>query len=261
MSQELQQRPKRILPSLADLNQDIEEAFKQDELNLLCNQPPPQRFMKVHPFVNIKDAAGKKADYYYLPVDKVEFLLTRIFQRWECHVVNYQQIFNSVSVHVKLRVKNPLDGEWIEQHGLGAVGIQLEAGSTASDMSKIRHDAVMKALPAAESYALKDAAEKLGSLFGKDLNKDTIAFTGAYNEIKERWQQNKIEELLEYSTYDHDTRTAILANIETGLPVKEMDKIIDDLYKNQRDRATSGDFMSTTDAKEAVKEALNNSNK
>lgn len=257
MSNELQTTGKRQLPSLADLNQDIAEAFKQDELNLLCNQPPPQRFMKVHPFVNMKDASGKKVDYMYLPIDKVEFLLTRIFQRWECHVVNYQQIFNSVSVHVKLRVKNPLDGEWIEQHGLGAVGIQLEAGSSASDMSKIRHDAVMKALPAAESYALKDAAEKLGSLFGKDLNKDTIAFTGAYNEIKERWQQNKIDELLETSTYDHDTRAHIVANMETGLSTKEMDKIIDDLMLNQRDRATSGDFMNATDSKEAVRKVIN----
>jgi hypothetical protein len=39
----------------------------------------------------------------------------------------------------------------------------------------------MKALPSAESYALKDAAEKIGDLFGRNLNrKDTIAFSGRY---------------------------------------------------------------------------------
>lgn len=39
----------------------------------------------------------------------------------------------------------------------------------------------MKALPTAESYAIKDAAEKLGKLFGKDLNrKDELAFEAKY---------------------------------------------------------------------------------
>jgi hypothetical protein len=48
----------------------------------------------------------------------------------------------------------------------------------------------MKSLPAAESYAIKDAAEKLGILFGKNLNrKDTIAFSGAYSET--RWSNPK----------------------------------------------------------------------
>ncbi len=241
-------QPKKNLPSLADLNYDVAEAFKNDQLNLLCNQQPPTTFLKEHPFVNVQNKEGKKVALKYLPVDKVEFLLTRIFQRWECHVVNYQQIFNSVSVHVKLRVQNPLDGEWIEQHGLGAVGIQLEAGSSAADMSKIRHDAVMKALPAAESYALKDAAEKLGSLFGKDLNKDTIAFTGAYNEIKERWCQNRIEELLETSTYDERQREYIAANASSGLTVLELEKIIEDLKLNQK----QPDTMSQTEIKNHI---------
>ena len=40
----------------------------------------------------------------------------------------------------------------------------------------------MKALPSAKSYALKDAAELLGDLFGKNLNrKDVLAFIGAYD--------------------------------------------------------------------------------
>ena len=44
----------------------------------------------------------------------------------------------------------------------------------------------MKALPAAESYAIKDAAEKLGIFFGKNLNrKDTVGFAGAYSKQEE----------------------------------------------------------------------------
>jgi len=40
----------------------------------------------------------------------------------------------------------------------------------------------MMALPSAESFAIKDAAQKLGKLFGKDLNRrETVAFAGAYS--------------------------------------------------------------------------------
>lgn len=254
---DIQLQPKKQLPSLADLNHDVAVAFKNDQLNLLCNQPPPPSFLKKHPFVNIKNKEGKSIPLEYMPVDKVEFLLTRIFQRWECHVVQYQQLFNSVAVQVKLRVLNPLDGEWIEQHGLGAVGIQLEAGSTASDMSKIRHDAVMKALPAAESYALKDAAEKLGTLFGKDLNKDTIAFTGAYNEVRERWTINRIEELLSTSTYDETQREFIFTSANSGKTLVELEKILEDLKLNQLQANESGNF-DVTDAKKIVNNISNN---
>jgi hypothetical protein len=160
------------LPTLAELHHDVSLAFKNDQLNLLLNQPTPDKWVKDHPF-----AKGVK----YLPIDKVELLLTRIFQEWKCEVISYNQLFNSVSVQIRLHYKNPLTGDWSYQDGLGAVGIQTNAGSSASDLSAIKQDAVMKALPAAESYALKDAAEKLGDLFGRNLNrKDVVAFSGSY---------------------------------------------------------------------------------
>lgn len=163
---------KKQIPSLAELHHDLAEAFKSDQLNFLLNQPVPEKWVKDHPFAkNVK----------YLPIDKVEFLLTKIFQQWRVEVVAYSQLFNSVSCHVRLHYMNPVTGEWSYHDGLGAVGVQTDAGKAASDLSAIKQDAIMKALPAAESYAIKDAAEKLGKLFGKDLNrKDPAEFSGAY---------------------------------------------------------------------------------
>lgn len=167
-----EQSNQRQLPALADLHHAPEEAFKQDQLNLLLNQQPPEKWIKTNPY------AGNTQ---YIPIEKVEFLLTRIFQQWKLEVIGYSQLFNSVACHVRLHYKNPLTGEWLFQDGLGAVGIQTDKGAAASDLNSIKQAAVMMALPAAESYALKDAAEKLGELFGKNLNrKDTQAFTGAY---------------------------------------------------------------------------------
>ncbi len=161
------------LPTLKDLHHDESVAFKNDQLNLLLNQPTPEKWIKDHPFAkNVK----------YIPIDKVEFLLTRIFQEWKVEIITYSALFNSVSCHIRLHYKNPISGEWSFHDGVGAVGVQTDAGKSAADLGAIKQDAVMKALPAAESYAIKDAAEKLGILFGKNLNrKDTIGFAGAYS--------------------------------------------------------------------------------
>ena len=161
------------LPSLSELHYDNATAFKGDQLNLLLNQSPHATWVKDHPV-----AKGVK----YLPIDKVEFLLTRIFQNWRVEVMGTQVIFNSVAVHVRLHYQRPTDGQWTCQDGLGAVGVQTDSGKSAGDLSAIKSDAVMKALPAAESYAIKDAAEKIGTIFGKDLNRrDTLAFSGSYS--------------------------------------------------------------------------------
>ena len=57
------------------------------------------------------------------------------------------------------------------QDGVGAAPLQTDKGAGAVDFNAIKSDAVMKAAPAAESYAVKDAAEKIGKLFGKDMNR------------------------------------------------------------------------------------------
>ena len=161
------------LPTLQELNCDLESAFKHDQLNLLLNQQPKKEWVKEHPFAkNVK----------YIPIERVEFMLTKIFQQWKVEVLAEWQMFNSVYVRVRLHYLNPVNGQWQFHDGLGAVGVQTDKGASASDLSAIKQDAIMKALPAAESYAVKDAAEKLGTLFGKNLNrKDVIEYTMTYD--------------------------------------------------------------------------------
>lgn len=160
------------LPTLPDLVGDEVDVFKNDQLNLLLNQDTPKSWVLKHPFAK---------DVHYLTIQRVEILLTAIFQEWKVEVINYQQLFNSVSCHVRLHYKSPLDGSWKFHDGLGAVGVQTDKGESASNLNAIKSDAVMKALPAAKSYAIKDAAEHLGKLFGRDLNrKDDIEFTPKY---------------------------------------------------------------------------------
>lgn len=192
------------LPTLAELHYDIEKAFKNDKLNLLLNQKPPEQWIQQHPLYGNK----------YIAIDKVEFLLKRIFQEWRAEVISYSQIFNSVAVHVRLHFRNPITGEWGYQDGLGAVGVQTDKGTSASDLAAIKHNAIMLALPSAESYAIKDAAEKLGTIFGENLTrKDAIDFSPSYIKINKEDERvelmindcktlGELEKLKEYCTND-----------------------------------------------------------
>jgi hypothetical protein len=178
---------KKNLPKIQELQLDPKEAFKYDQLKAITNEPPIQKFIKQHPF-----AKGVK----YIPIDKIEFLLDRIFQQWRVEVKDYQQLFNSVTVSVRLHYLDPITGQWNYHDGVGAVGIQTDKGKAASDLTAVKQDAVMKALPAAKSYAIKDAAEHFGALFGRDLNrKDTMAFNRTRKVVTLKELREKFEEV------------------------------------------------------------------
>lgn len=177
----------RELPSLEELHYDVTKAYENDKFLLLVNQEPPAAWVLPHPM---------NANLKYITIEKIELMLTRIFQHWYVEIIGPpQQLFNSVSVHVRLFYLHPITGQWLHQDGVGAVGIQTDKGAAASNIAAIKQDAVMKALPAAESYAIKDASEKIGKLFGKDLNrKDTIAFSPSY--IKEDPEIKRVRKLI-----------------------------------------------------------------
>jgi hypothetical protein len=189
------------LPTLQELHYDVDVAFKNDSLNLLLNQDPPDSWVKKHPFVNTK----------YIPIERVEFLLTKIFQQWRVEVLDSKALFHSVAVTVRLHYMNPTNGEWSFQDGVGAVAVQTDKGASASDLGAIKSGAIMMALPAAKSYAVKDAAEQLGKIFGKDLNRrDVIAFTPTYEDTREQervveWINDKrttLQQLNAFNTLD-----------------------------------------------------------
>ena len=124
---------------------------------------------------------GIKNGGQYLPIDKVEFLLTRIFQQWRVEILNVGVAFQSVWVSVRLHVLNPITGQWMSHDGIGAAPVQTDAGKSTADLGAIKSRAVQIGMPIAKSGAIKDAAEHFGALFGRDLNrKDIVQFAGTY---------------------------------------------------------------------------------
>lgn len=187
------------LPTLADLALSPEEAFKNDQFNQLLNKEPMETWLSDHPTAKRKNENGVQVPVRYMPIDKVEFLLTRIFQRWRTEILREGQLFQSIYVTVRLHYFNPITGEWDWQDGTGAVPVQTDGGKAASDLGAIKSGAVQMGLPAAESYAIKDAAEKIGKIFGKDINRNnTYGFVGAYsNEEKMEERAKQIKEAMQ----------------------------------------------------------------
>lgn len=165
---------KRPLPKIDDLYQNPELASQHNELNMLLNRPPKAEWVRTNKFAN---------NSLYIPIGIIEYLLTSIFIKWRVEIKTTQVIANGVVVTIRLHYMDPVTGEWDWQDGIGASPIQTEKGAAATDFTKVTTGAVQMAAPAAESYAMKDAAEKLGRLFGKDINRKEEN-TGAYGNLE-----------------------------------------------------------------------------
>lgn len=213
----MQKNEKRPLAKIEDLYGDLDQAAKQTELNRLLNCNPKPEWIKQNKFANNSS---------YMPVGIVEYLLTSIFTKWRLEVKQVQVIANSVQVTVRLHVLDPISGEWDWQDGIGASPIQTKKDAAATDFSQVTTAAVQMAAPAAESYAFKDAAEKFGKLFGKDLNRsDDMNYSGM---MESRLTGIEIKTLPE----------------ELMLVIEESDKdSLSVLYKNNPQYHTNPKFM------------------
>jgi hypothetical protein len=149
--------------------------MKENALMVICNQEPPAQWLSYHPTVRIKakDKDGKEilVPMPYIPIERVEYLLTRIFGKWWIEIKDSKIMANSVVITVRLFVTNPITGEVQYNDGIGANPIQTNAGAGAMDWNAAKYNGVQLAAPAAETYAVKDAAEKFGKLFGKDITR------------------------------------------------------------------------------------------
>jgi hypothetical protein len=152
----------RKLPKLEALYEDIEGQSYLSEIAVFMNQPPSPKWIKKNKFAN---------DTLYIPIERQEFMMTYFFGDWYTEVISYKELANSITAHVRVHYLHP-SGEWRWADGVGAVPIQIKKeGNGATDFANMNSNAVQIGLPAAKSYAFKDAVESLGKIFGKDLNR------------------------------------------------------------------------------------------
>lgn len=183
---------KKNVPAIADLYGDTEMTIKQNQLQILLNQPPNPKWLKPHPTAK-RNVGGKSVPVQYLPIERVEWLLTTIFKRWRVEILNTSIIANSVVITVRLHYLDPITGQWDWTDGVGANPIQTDSGAAATDWQKVKAAGVQMAAPAAKSYAIKDAAETLGQLFGKDVNRSVVNYEAPLTSQNESLNQMQKE--------------------------------------------------------------------
>lgn len=158
------------IPTLQELYAEDGSAFMNDKFQQMLNQDPIAHWVKV------------EKNIPYLPIDKVEILLDRIFVGMvQVEIKEVKIVLNSIQATVRLLVFHPIKQMWVFNDGVGAMPIQLAKGATPGDLSKVNHAAIQMNAPAAVSFAVKDAAERFGKIFGRDLSrKDTVNYQPAF---------------------------------------------------------------------------------
>lgn len=155
----------------------------QDKFKKLVNKTPKKEWVKVNKFANNSN---------YIPIGIVETLMQTLFLDWRVEITGQGTAFNAVWVSVRVHFQNITSKEWQSHDGIGACELQTKKDSSPADLNNINRGAVMMAFPMAKSYAIKDACEHIGRLFGRDLNrKDVLEYKemvsiNQVNDSKER---------------------------------------------------------------------------
>lgn len=258
---ETNKEPEKIkLPTITELTEDNEMSIKENKLMVLLNQPPPAKWLKEHPIATVKNANGQTVKARYISIDRIEWLLSRIYTKWWVQIMDTKLIANSVVVTVRLHVINPITGKEEWQDGIGAKDIQTDSGKGAMDWNFAKSAGVMLAAPSAETYAVKDAAEKFGKLFGKDINRQgEISYDSLLKSREDLLSYNQkqyIESLLQFSSFAEEKKQYIEGRLNM-MNADEAEKLIEDLKDSQVDPINSGHGYNQT----YIKEKLDRENK
>lgn len=164
---------------ISDLYDDksVVKLANLDEFNSLINQNPPEKWIKTNPYAN---------NSRYLPIDKVEFLLRKIYKEVDIEVLSVGVMFNAVYTTIRIHYTHPVTGEKGFKDGVGAKQIQTKKGSSPAEMANINNNAVEMALPISKTNAIKDACDTLGRIFGSDLNRSDVIAPAIDIDLQER---------------------------------------------------------------------------
>lgn len=190
MDNNIPQKAEFKLPTLAEIYGDtgLSSLQKESALQVLLNQEPKKEWLKEHPTIKVKQV-DKYFPLLYMPIQRVEWLLINVFMKYKVCVKSVQLIANSVVVTVRLKYWDHINNEWLYQDGVGSAPLQTDKGSGAVDFMALKSAAVQMSAPAAKSYAVKDAAEQIGRIFGKDLNRADVV---SYESLKDKYKETKI---------------------------------------------------------------------
>jgi len=198
------------LPVIQELYANPALALAQDQVSVILNQPPPANWVKKHPYID---------NYLYLPIDKTEFLLRKLFKKSRIEILREGTAFNGVYVVVRVWYQDIISGEMEYHDGIGSIHLQVKKGSSPADLANINNGALSMAFGTAKSIAIKDACDHLGKIFGADLNrKDTIGFSfdTKLEEVAHTKEEERLAKLIEKAK-DRETLETLKTHLSEKL--------------------------------------------
>lgn len=129
---------------------------------LLNKQPDPKALDKT--------ADGKAQT---VTISHIEMTLDELFfGQWSLSEPKYQREFNEVIGSAVLTVIHPITGREIKRLGFAAILITQDSGSSLQDFNIAKKkNALDLSFPKLKAEILKNAAQSLGKVFGRDLNR------------------------------------------------------------------------------------------
>lgn len=124
----------------------------------VLSQNPDERQIRTNQYANNSE---------YLPIQFLEELLDKVFGLWNLKHKQTQCIGNAICTDVELEVC--VGGTWIVRAGSGSCQVQ-----TDPQTGEFKPKSIEKAYGASLSMAFKNAAKRLGNLFGRNLNRDEV---------------------------------------------------------------------------------------
>jgi hypothetical protein len=185
-TQQTELKPPQLLAQLYDDN--VEVLGRTESLNFILNQPPKPEWIKEHPYIT---------GWKYIPIERVESLLRKIFKKTKVEILREGTAFNGVYVVVRVHYFDPASNEMSYHDGIGAMQLQTKKGTSPADLANINNGAISMAFPIAKSLAVKDATDHLGKLFGSDLNRKDVIIASADMDLINKQQVERYAKALE----------------------------------------------------------------
>lgn len=109
----------------------------------------------------------------FVPVGSIERMLDELFSGlYNIEIREVKIVANEIVIHARIQYYHPVAGVWLHRDGIGAVQIRWTRGIDITDMNGKLKNALVADAPHAYAEAIKNAAKKIGKMFGRSLNRD-----------------------------------------------------------------------------------------
>jgi len=213
-------KPNSIIPF------GIEPKFKGIEMmQEYMNKQPEKNKIKINKLAR---------NSQYLEIGEIEKQLDEIYLGlWDTSNFEYKVIVNEITASIELKVFHPLAHIWLTRIGVASKQIMVRKETSPMEVTNKIQNCLLTVMPALKAECIKNAAKSLGSLFGRNLNRDIEEDYQSISEQMDNFNEREIEALALVESSNLSNKEVIKREIKSA-GSKKLNAIIEYLNKNQK---------------------------